>query len=145
VSRYAETRAALLARLATATGVPDTTQWAEENVVFEPTIGEAWLAVRFSPGEERLITMPAQDGWKELPGVLRVLMHRPLREAVASADTVAQAILDSFAPGTTLTNGATTIHIDVSRRYSGGRDIDDSWYTVPIDIRWHVRTINTLT
>lgn len=144
MSRYTETRAALLALLETVTGFPDIDQWAGLNERFEKTTGTPYAFVRCSFADERRLTMPARDGRMRLDGVLRVTLYRPLNEGEATALTIAQAVLDTFAPGTTLTNGATTVHLDSGRMAPGGSDIQPGWYTVPIDLRWHVDFINAL-
>ena len=38
-----------------------------------------------------------------------------------------------------------SLRIDGARDWAGGRDIEDGWYTVPVDVTWHVWALNTLT
>lgn len=144
MSRYTEAKAALTALLATVTGIPAESHWAQPNTEYEPTVGTPYCFVRFSTADEQRLTMPARDARMRLPGVLRVTLYRPLHEGETAALTLGQAILDTFAPGTTLSNGATTVHMDSGRMSSGGPDIEPGWYTVPIDLRWHVDFINAL-
>lgn len=141
---YADIRAALEARLATVSGLPDADHRAVENTRYEPRVGETWLRHRLAPADERLLTMPAQGGWKQVDGAWRLLLHFPLDTGTTAGDTLSAAIVLAFPPGLTLTSGAVTVRIDSSRRWSGGRDIEEGWYTIPIDVRWHVWATNTL-
>lgn len=143
MSVYAEVRAALEARLALVSGIP--ADRAEENDAFEPEPGTAWLRHRLAYGPERLLTMPAQNGWVERRGVWRILLHFPLQGGTTTADDLAQAVVDAFPRGKTLVSGDTTVHCDGARRWGGGRDIDAAWYVVPVDIAWHVHTRNLIT
>jgi hypothetical protein len=142
VSRYTETEAALLALLATVSGVPTT---ATPNTRFAKVVSTPWMTAQFAPQEETLRTKTARDGRMRLTGVLRLKLYYPPLAGDSAALAMAEAILTAFAPGTTLTNGATTVHLDSgSRMWMGGTDIEPGWYTVPIDLRWHVDFINAL-
>lgn len=144
MSRHTEAPAALLALLETVPGIPAREHWAEPNTEYEPKVGTPYCFVRCSPADEQRRSLPARNARMRLPGVLRVTLYRPLHEGEDTARVLGEAILDAFAPGTTLTNGATTVTMDSGRMSSGGRDIEPGWYTVPIDLRWHVDFINAL-
>lgn len=142
---YAAIRAALEARLATVVGIPPVSRWAKENEAFEATVGQTWLRARLAPADERLLTLPARGGRKEIPGAWRLWLHFPVDSGVATADTLSAAMVEHFPAGLTLDAGGETLRIDGARRWTGGRDLEVDWYTVPIDVRWHVWTFNTLT
>lgn len=142
---YAEIRTALETRLATVTGLPDTDRWALENTAEDFDAGEAWLAVRHGFGPETRLTMLAANARMQKDGTTRLLLYSPLSVGAEDVDTVVQATVDAFPPGLTLTSGSTTVHVDSSRRFGGGRDLDAAWYVVPVDIRWHVFATSTLT
>ena len=53
------------------------------------------------------------------------------------AATNAQAVIDAFPIGTTLTNGSTSIRIDDAPYASSGIVRDDGWYFIPITIPYN--------
>lgn len=145
MSENGEIRAALEAQLATVTGIPDATRRLGENTLgdLKPD-GQAWVTSRMAYGIERVLTMPADGGIKRRDGTWRLLLRFPLGTGVDAGDTLSQAVADAFPRGLSLVSGSTTVHCDGARRYSGGRDIDEGWYIVPVDITWHVHTTNTV-
>ncbi len=144
MSEYGDIRAALEAQLATVSGIPDSDYRLEENDTADGKVGEVWLRHRLGYGPETRLTMPARGARVMKDGTWRLLVHFPLNTGTEDADTLVQAIVDAFPSGLTLLSGTTTVHIDNARRFGGGRDIDPSYYTVPIDVRWHVFTTSTL-
>lgn len=142
---YEEIRTAIETQLATVTGLPATDRWALENTAEDFDAGDAWLAVRHGFGSETRLTMLAANARMQKDGTTRLLLYSPLSTGASAVDVVIQAVVDAFPPGLTLTSGSTTVHIDSSRRFGGGRDIDTAWYVVPVDIRWHVFATSTLT
>lgn len=142
---YAEIRTAIETQMATVTGLPDTDRWALENTAQSFDAGEAWLAVLHSFGPETRLTMLARNARMQKDGTTRLLLYWPLNTGAEDVDVVVQAVVDAFPPGLTLTSGSTTVHVDSSRRFAGGRDLDPAWYVVPVDIRWHVFATSTLT
>ena len=144
MSEYGDIRAALEAQLATVAGIPDSAHRAGENTEFRGTIAETWIRSRLGYGIERRLTLPARSARVQKDGTWRLLVQFPLNTGTAAADTLVQAIVDAFPDGQTLVSGSTTVRLDGTRRFGGGRDIDESSYVVPIDIRWHVFTTSTL-
>lgn len=136
-------RGALEARLAIVAGIPATSKWAKENVIYEPEPGDTWLRVRLSMGARRLLTLPARQGWLRTEGVLRLMLHHPIGGGTLASDTLADAILAAFPVGLTLAaSGGLDVRIDGGRVWSTAQA--DSEFTVPIDIYWHVLTTNPL-
>lgn len=144
MSQRAEIRAALLAQMLTVPGIPDADHRAIENTGFDGTPGEAWLDSLLSPGPQTLLTMPAQGGTLLKDGVWRVRLHYPIDSGPDVADAMADSVVLAFPAGQRLVSGATQVAIDSSRDWSGAPGIKDGFYTVPVDIRWHVFAINTL-
>lgn len=145
MSETAEIRAALEAQLATVSGIPDATRRIAENSRGEiKSDGRIWLTSRLSFLPERVLTKPHNGGLKRREGFWTLLVRCPLQTGTTAADDLVQAIADAFPSGLTLTNGSTDVHCDGADRGSGGRDIDEGRYTVPVTIRWHVHTTNTV-
>lgn len=141
---FADVRSTLETRLATVSGIPATSRWALENRVYEPEPGTVWLGARLSPGAERLMTLPARNGWLRRPGVWRLTLHFPIGSGIGESDTLSAAILAAFPAGLTIAMpGGTDLRIDGGRRWSAASI--GAEFTVPIDIYWHVLTINPLT
>ncbi len=150
MSWQADTRDLLYARLLTVPGLPDTSQIAQENAgavadeVFEPTPGEIWIAQRMGFGVSRPLGGPARGAYIRNDGSWRLLLNFPRLGGTAWADALAEAVLDAFPVGLTLGVTPTKVLIDGSRRWGGAPDLEDGYYTVPVDISWHVHTLNTL-
>lgn len=142
---YPEIRAALEARLATVAGLPPVERWSYENDAFEKPVRESWVWQRIHFGPEVLLSMPARGGYLQRNGTYRVVLYFPLDTGTADADALVQAVVDAFPVGTTLPNGGTTVRIDTPRRWGGGRDLEEGFYGVPIDIPWYVQRPNPLT
>lgn len=138
-------RAALEARLATVSGIPAAKYRASENgEAFDPPLTAMWLRHRLAFGPERLLTKPANGGWKRQDGTWRLVLFAPLHAGTTAIDTLARAIVDAFPAGLTLTSGSTTVYCDGGRRWGGGRDLDEKSYAVPVDLYWHVHVVNTV-
>lgn len=146
MSETTELRAALTARLATVTGIPDVAQWGEENVGFVPEIGTAHLTHRLAFDPDVPLEAPASLTRILRSGVFEVRLRVPPLDGVDAIDTLALAILQAFPYGKELTSGATTLRIPRgSRRWGGGLDDDKAWWVVLVEIRFELIVANTLT
>ena len=145
MSGYSEARDALATQLATVSGLPDSDHAAVENVEFDAPIGEAWYDASLAYASETLIELSGIGGQVKKDGTWRLRLHFPVGSGTSAADTLAQSVIDAFPAGLTLLSGATTVHIDSSRRWTGAPGLRDGFYSVPLDIRWHCFTTNTLT
>jgi hypothetical protein len=139
----ADVRAALDARLLTATGIPDADHRASENAGYQPIPGDPWVRAQLGFGPEELFTVPAAGGWRVHTGLYFVDLFYPLDAGPGAADTLAEAVLARFAPGQSLTGGSTTFRVTRSQRRGGFRETD--WYQVPLEVAWQVEAINTVT
>lgn len=148
----ADARSLLYARLLTVPGLPDEDQIANENAgttsnpdeVFQPTPGEIWIAQRMAFGVSRPLGGPARGAFIRNDGSWRLLLNFPRLGGTAWADALAESVLDTFPVGLTLGVTPTKVFVDGSRRFGGAPDLEDGYYTVPVDISWHVHTLNTL-
>lgn len=138
-------RAAMMAQLATVSGLPPTSRWQgrlDESTGFSPTIGQTWLRLSMRWGRERLRTMPARNALVERPGWLSCEVFEPVDPATSTLEDTVRAILDAFPPGLTLPVGAEAVRIVGSRRWSALRE--DHWVKINVDIDWQLITVNTL-
>lgn len=145
MSQYADIRAALMLALGAVPGIPAAPYRADENTDFTATPGKPWLRTRLQPGIERLLEKPGRGGTLQRSGLLRVFLNFPMLTGTIAADALAQAAVDTFAAGQTLDANGLDLFVDASRRWSGGTDLEEGYYTVPVDIAWHVFTPNPLT
>lgn len=142
MASLAEIRAALETRLGGVTGLPPAAARARENEAFDRPAGKNWVGTALRPGSRELITAPAEGGYLAHAGLYLVDVFVPAAVTVASADTLAQAVVDRFPPGLSLPAGAQALRILRSVARGGFRD--DGWYQVPVEIGWQVETINSV-
>ena len=139
-SIYNDIRAALETHLSNVSGIPSV---AYENVSFEPQTGTSFLKVAFVPTSRR----PAVRGLnpqQRYDGVFQVLVYAPEGNGPATADDLANKVIEAFEATTKIeyTNSdleTITVSIDYAERQQGF--LDSPWYYVPINIGWY--TYNT--
>ena len=128
---YKDIRSALESRLSSITDVPSI---AYENVSFSPTTGQKYLEVKFLPTTRR----PAVRGTstqQRYDGVFLINCYAPEGEGPASADTLANNVMDAFEATTKLTQNSTTVFLDYAERQQGF--VDSPWYFIPVEIGWY--------
>jgi hypothetical protein len=134
VTAYTDIRAALEQQIASVTGIPSAANRSWENVRFKPTTGTSWVRMTLQPGESR----PAIRGANpvlEYIGLFLVDVFVPEGTGPNAADVLADNIRNQFAPGTDITENATTVRIRHSERADG--QLDGPWYMVPVSISWY--------
>lgn len=75
-------------------------------------------------------------GLTRRPGILQVLLYRPLGEGLGTSLAHAQAVLDAMKRGTRLASGATSVL--VQRASVGPAYADGAWSVLPVTIDWLV-------
>lgn len=139
-SIHNDIRAALETELSNVSTLPSI---AYENVSFSPTTGQSYIQCRYIPTQRR----PAVRGLnpqQRYDGVFQVLVYAPEGNGPATADDLANKVIEAFEATTKIeyTNSdleTITVSIDYAERQQGF--LDSPWYYVPINIGWY--TYNT--
>lgn len=122
-------RAAVLAQLLTAEGLPDV---AVEGVKYERKANVPFVRMTMMPSET-INNSIGENFILQLNGLTQFSVFYPALRGVAEAEAVAQAIVDVFTPSILL-DGAEQIVID-SVWISPIRE-EQSWVQVPVVMRW---------
>lgn len=123
-------RAALEAKLTAITPVLAT---AYENVAFTPVTGTAYQAcytLRAAPDNASM-----GDSFYRERGIFQVNLMYPQNAGPGAAETRAGLIRAAFKRGTTLTSGATIVHVTDTPEIGTGRAEGDR-FMIPVRIRW---------
>ncbi len=131
MSHYEDIRAALEVRLAGTTGIP-TIAW--ENVKFEPTTGTPYVRARLLNTSRR----PAVRGINpqmRYQGVLQLFLRYPEGTGTATAQAMANTIIERFNTGEDLISNGVYVTIDYSEQL--GAYNDSPFYVVPVNVHWH--------
>src|SRR6056300_709089 len=131
-SIHNDIRAALETKLSNVSGLPSI---AYENVSFSPTTGQSYIQCRYVPTLRR----PAVRGLnpqQRYQGVFTVLVYVPEGNGPATADDLANKVIEDFEATTDIsfTNSSDEtiiVSIDYAERQQGF--VDSPWYYVPID------------
>jgi hypothetical protein len=136
-SIYNDIRAALESHLAGTSGLPSGIAY--ENVSFEPQTGTSFLKVAFVPTSRR----PAVRGLnpqQRYQGVFRVFCYTPEGSGPATADDIANKVIEAFDATTDISftsGGETTIvSVDYAERDNGF--VDSPWYYTVVNIGWYI-------
>ena len=136
-SIHNDIRAALETELSNVSGLPDI---AYENVSFDPTTGTSYVKCQYVPTLRR----PAVRGTnpqQKYQGVFTVLVYTPEGNGPATADDLANKVIEAFEATTDIsfTNSSDEtiiVSIDYAERQQGF--VDSPWYYIPIDIGWYI-------
>jgi len=134
-SIYNDIRAALENKLANTASLPS--DIAYENVSFSPTTGTDYLQTFFIPTSRR----PAVRGLnpqQRYQGIFSVNVYTPEGNGPATADSLANTILEAFEATTKISytgDETITVSIDYAERQQGF--LDAPWYYVPVSIGWY--------
>lgn len=131
MSDFQDIRRALEKKLSDLSGLP-VVAW--ENVYTDPTGAGEWIRVKVNNTETRLSVVGA-DGVRRFNGLLLVDCFVKQNNGTASADVLADKIVDAFPPGTQLVENGKIINIRYSER--AGALTDNPWYFVPVTISWY--------
>lgn len=130
-SVYDDIRRVLETTLAGITGIPSI---AWENVTFSPTTGTSYVKARFAP----TVREPAVRGLNPqmyYQGIFVVDVYCPEGTGPATADDLADSIIDAFDAPNDLTVGGTSITIRYAERELGTQE--GAFYRVPVVISWY--------
>ncbi len=126
-----EIRSILETQLSSIVDVP---QIAYENVPYEPTTGTSYIQVTYLPTSRR----PAVRGLnpqQRYEGIFAISCYAPEGNGPASAETLAENVLNAFEATTSLTTNNVTVSIDYSEVKQG--ILDSPWFMVPVNIGWY--------
>ena len=124
-------------------GLPAKRAW--ENVELEPVTGSPYVEETYLPGPMEAITLGASAQLEVLPLYVPKI-YVPAGSGVGAARSYADAILELFAPRTSLTVSGHTVTVrTVPSPYSGQLlQAGPGWGVVPITIPLRVRTANSI-
>lgn len=134
MSIYGDIRAALESQVSSVSGIPSAANRAWQNVRFEPTTGTTWVRMTLNPSRRRPQDVTA-TGLQRYDGLFLVDVFAPEANGPAAAETLADAVVDSFEAGTVLSSGGQTIEIEWAE-ISTSAVADSPWFQVPITIKW---------
>lgn len=126
-------RLALRAKLREVSGLPnESTNWAFDNVKFDPKIGERYLRERLVGLDEGPAALTDTNG---LDGFYQIDLHEPVGLGSSAVDDLALAIKTKFNPHLSVSFDTTQVYIDAAQQLSGIETKD--WYivTVRVDLR----------
>jgi len=131
-SIYDDIRAALEVKLNSVSGLPEV---AWENLTYEPTTGTSFVKPRLIP----TIREPAVRGLNPqiyYQGLFRVDCFVAEGLGPASADELADKIIDAFEATTDVSHNGTIISIRYAEREQGMPD--GAFFMVPVNISWYI-------
>lgn len=131
---HADIAGALETRLST---LPGSTDIAYENAGYSPTIGTPYLAVTHQPAQTTQAAIGI-EGTDLQTGVMAIGVYYPKNQGRGSASTKADAIIEHFKRGTTLTlNG---VKVLIRQTWRNQAVVDADWYQVPVSILYQSYT-----
>lgn len=141
MSAIADIRNALEAHVSNIVGVPSTPSVAAandwENVLFTPDVDPVpvgFFRIRFAPTSRRPTDITA-TGVKRYDGLFLIDVFWPSNEGPNAADEKADAIIDAYDAGGTLTSNGVNVRLEYAERRAGAI-FDPPWYQVPVSIKW---------
>lgn len=102
-----------------------------ENAAYEPEAGDPYAELRFFPNETDALDLKNRS---ETTGVFSVILRYPIGAGAIVVKSKAQAIVDAFKPGTTISYTGQVVNIVNSAAGSGLAD--DGWFKQIVDIRF---------
>jgi len=137
-SVFADIRNALEGNLSNVAGIPATPSIGAANAFdgarFEPTAGQTWLRVSYSPSSRVPLDVNAA-GLQRYLGLLLVDVFAPYGTGAKAAEDLADAVISAYEAGTTLTSNGVTVEV-VRAEVNFGPSSEPPWITVPVSIRW---------
>jgi hypothetical protein len=128
-----KTQALLDAHLQTVVGLPPLQL---ENIRLTVD-GSPWCRATLLPAQSFVISLGVGAS-KKMAGLYQVDVMYPQDDGSSPARNMADLIVDSFSIGTRLTDGDTTVIIDIASAMTAQSLVD--YYYVPVQIQWTVFT-----
>ncbi len=124
-------------------GMPIGRAW--ENISFEPTTGDPWVAEELLPGPTRQITV-GPLGTLETRLLYRLEVHAVEGKGVGAANRYADSLLTLFAPRTAITFGTETARVRTDVGPFRGQLLRrrPGYATVPVTFPLEIRSANTI-
>jgi hypothetical protein len=124
-----------------AVGLPASRAW--ENVEFSPTNGVPYVVETYLPGPGRKITLGAFGEIESLPQYV-VQVHVPANKGAGAADGYADALLEHFAPETSISISNATLRVRGDVAPFSGQLLQSSpgFAAVPVNIPLRLRAAN---
>lgn len=123
-------RAAIRTRVLTVGSLPADKKW--ENKKFQPPANTEWLRETFMITSQR----HTATGTIETLGIAQYDLLYPSDTGTNTADTVADALVAAFPPGTSLSG------IQIYRAERGTAREESHWFMTPVSIYWRAFTIS---
>ena len=118
------------AKLTTVAGLPPLYL---ENIRFRDN-GDAWCRATLLPAETGIATLGV-DGLNEERGIYQIDLFYPEGYGATPANTIADAVINTFKRGTTLTDGNISVQVWLSWRLPA-QDYTQTFYQLPILVRY---------
>ena len=116
--------------LLTVPGLPTNKSW--ENREFTPPTNTAWIRETLLPSDEGV---SASDTITAI-GTMQYDVFWPFGGGTEDAETLADAIKNTFKPDTTITSNAYTYRAE---RLAGR--VDENWYIIPVRLTYRAHAI----
>ena len=127
-------------------GLPEKQVW--ENTSLTPTVGRPYIEEEYVPGPFRTVSFPAQSGSTEERVDYFVRWYFLPNYGMGAVRTCLDAVVALFAPGTTITTGASQVlrvRTQVAPRASQIIRLDSGWMVSTIQIALEAETTNVVT
>lgn len=105
-----------------------------ENTGYEPVIGTPWARPLFKPFYHRSAGIGVGAPQK-IEGLYLIDLFYPTGNGPAAAGAMAQTLINTFSPGTTLTESGTNVHVEYTERKAG--EPDGQWFMIPVTMKWY--------
>lgn len=136
-------RAGLRQRLSEVSGIPAVRYWARQNRDFtKPDQSIAWLREAFVPQTNAAASVSGEARLIRHNGVYSIDLFFPLGKGTNEADTLCDAIISRFAPGSSYVYEGQVIRIKSA--YAGpAQPQEQLWYFRPVTIVWQADNTTT--
>jgi hypothetical protein len=131
-SIHKEIRAALETKLVGISGIPPI---AFDNVVFNPTTGVSFIKSGYQP-TSRVPAVRGPNPSQLYKGIYSVTVYCPEGNGPATADGIANTVIENFEAATDVSLNNFNVSIDYAERQQGF--LDTPWYYIPINIGWYI-------
>lgn len=137
-------RQAALAALTEMPGIPE--RIVDPNTLSRPErLSEPWLSLRLGMTTRSLVTLPADGGTVRATGSFTVIAHVPLGDGPDTIEEIVDVVVAAFPQGQMLGGGTIApVTITGVRRWSAGTDLENGWYSAPVDVMWRYDEVNNL-
>lgn len=110
-----------------------------ENIEFNPVDGTSYLRPVFMPSEPSQASL-GTSGLNRKIGIFQVSVVHPLMDGSGPAAAKADAIVNHFKRGTTLTQDG--LNIRIAKAWRGPGLTQGKWYTIPVSVSWYAYATN---